>query len=139
MLLFVCAAFAAPTIDEEKVQSAQFMPMMPPMGGMGGMNPMMDPMFGMMNMGMNPMMNMNMGYPGMMNMGYPGMGGMSPMYYNSKREDYPIDYNQGCSSSCSCVSQCQANWWSPCNCRCPPPCLPPPPPPCSCSPCMNWS
>lgn len=102
VFLFICAAFAAP-VDDENVQAAQFMPMgmMPPMMGMNQM--MMDPMFGM-------------GYPGMMNMypGYPGMGGMQ--MYSSKREDYPIDYNQGCSSSCSCVSSCRMTWWMPCNC-----------------------
>lgn len=117
VFLFICAAFAAPAIDEEEigeneVQAAQFMPMMPPMGGMGGMyNPMMmDPMFGM-NMGY-PGMNMGMGgYPG-----YPGMGGM-PMYYGSNREDYPVDYNQGCSSSCSCMQTCRVIFWMPCQCR----------------------
>lgn len=136
-MTFVCAAFAAPAVDEENVKSAQFMPMMPPMMGMGGMNPMMmDPMYGMMNgMGYPGMMN-NMGFPGMMNMGYPGMSAMGPMMYGSKREDYPIDYSQGCSSSCGCVQRCQVMFWMPCNCMCPPPC-PPPPPPC-CNPCNGW-
>lgn len=135
-MLLVGAAFAAPAVDEQNIQSAQFMgmnPMMgmgmnPMMGGMG-MNPMMmDPMYGMM-MGMNPMMGM--GHPGM------GMGGMGPMYYGSKREDYPIDYNQGCSSSCGCAQRCQVTFWMPCSCMCPPPCPPPPPPPC-CNPCVGW-
>ena len=119
------AAIAAPTIDDNiKIQAAQFMP---PMMNYPGMNQMMmDPMYQMMG-GMNPMMN----YPGMNQM-YPGMNQMMNypgMYSGSNREDYPVDYNQGCSSSCSCMTVCRRQWWSPCSCRCPPPCPPPPPPP----------
>lgn len=147
MLFFVCAAFAAPSVDEISANKAEsdakaafYNPMM------GGYPGMMDPMM-MGGMGMNPMMmgGYPMMDPMMMNMmnpmmgGYPGMGG--GMYYNSKREDFPVDYNQGCSSSCSCVQTCRMIWWMPCNCRCPPPCPPPTPPPCpppsecSCNPC----
>lgn len=122
-MFVVGTALSAPNVDEivsdetENAQSAQFMPPMM-------MNPMMmDPMMGM---GINPMMN----YPGMMGGGmYPGMGMnpmMPPMFYSENRDDYPIDYNQGCSSSCSCMQTCKIYFWMPCNCRCPPPCPPPP-------------
>lgn len=80
------------SLEQTKVEEAQNMMMMNPMM-MGGMN------------GMN-------GMNGMSGMGRPMMS----------RNQFPVDYSQGCSSSCGCVQRCQIVWWVPCNCWCPPPC-----------------